>query len=601
MKYIYTFNTEREQLESLEFMNNDEPIVAGNYETNKISLTKNALNDKSYYYANSEGEILNNYLEINKNYEIKSNVSPIDSEKIAVINKESNEIEKYDLLQFKKINESPIYKVGLISDVHYNDIDSSDENPLTFNDDGSEYSEDLKNAIKYYANNGMDFVCCSGDISTDSEEHLRNYKRCVTKYNNNMPIYTCSGNHDTAPKFYNKELWKETAIINNDKEIHYSEGNRETSYYFIKKLNSGKKDVYIFLDVDYGNGEDGNGYHTHKPRLLKKEELLMHDEVENYDYHLYNPETLIWLSNILEEHKNDRCFIFTHLMFDEYAGTYHNTDYFNYSLSQVDIIKRHYDQGEYLYNLLESYSNNYWFSGHSHYKWVWHKLDSEINVSKTNNNSFTIHIPSLARPFKYAVTNYQVNLLESESGIMEVYDDFVVIYGLILKDQLYNAEIQIPDDDEYEYANAEMFKNQNADGYVQNIEDGYLQFNLPTSRNIYFNPNDIINKSNCTNAKFFVKFEDISAWIDNTEEDITDEVLEEELIGFRDNTTNPSLYPYYLIDNHIYTVYQNGLLFKKSSVSKFINDRVKVKLKIKYCIKFENYLNKILPIAIYKL
>ena len=599
MKYIYTFNKERDQIEALSQMNDTDVILSGNLESNKILISKDASKNRIYKYVDENNNILDDYLDVDKNYLRNDNVAPKQAKRIAVIDTTTNEILKYDKINIPNNNDTPLYSVGLISDVHYNDIDESDNSPLTFTDDGSEYSDDLKNALQYFSNNA-EFICCSGDISTDNLIHLLNYNKCIDEFGNNVPVYTCSGNHDTAPKYFYKHYWLNSTIRNNIFDINFFIDDEYTSYYFVKELPNNKRDIYIFLNVDYGNGEDGN-YPTHHPRLLYNYELLCHSEVKNYDYHLYDPTTLLYLADILEDFKNDRCFIFTHLMFDEYAGTYHGDDYLNYSKMHVDIIKRHYDQGEFLYDLLERYSNNYWFSGHSHYKWAWDKLDNNINVSKTQNGSYTIHIPSLARPITYGTTYYSVNLKESEAGLMDVYEDYVVLNGIVMKEDNFDISKNIPNDEEYLYANNEMFSNQNENIKVEQLEDDYLLFTLKTTENLYFNPNDVISRSNCTNAIIYMKFEDIYCYETNSGNDITNEVLEEELIGFRDNTTDSSKYPYYMIDNHIYTIYENGALFKKSSVSKFKNIDISIKLKIKYKVKFQDYINKILPISIYKL
>ena len=318
------------------------------------------------------------------------------------------------------------------------EINSDNVNtPDTYTDDGAEYSDDLKNALQYFYDNNVDFISCSGDITTDYRRHFRNYKLCVDTYGNGQAIYTCVGNHDTKPKDRAKEEWKGIDSINANYDIHRVDDKDGTSFYFVKELDNDKKDVYIYLNLSYGYYDEldenateedysNTSYNTHYPRLLNDDELLVKtpEEIEWDDFHLYSPDTLRWLADVLEEYKDDRCFIFTHLMFNGKAGSYHGHEgYYDYFSNHADVIRG--DQGIFLEDLLNKYDNNYWFSGHSHYKWLWEKYDHTINVTKSNN-SWNIHIPSLSRPLPIKIYGYQNAPQDAEGAIMEVYNDYVV-------------------------------------------------------------------------------------------------------------------------------------------------------------------------------
>ena len=344
------------------------------------------------------------------------------------------------------------YNALLMSDIHYNDNDLYDNNPDTQQSnngdtENSDYYLDLKNILQNF--NNVNFITCCGDITTDNDTHFNNYKLCVNKYGNNIPIYTCAGNHDTLPKKSNQLGWKNIDHLNNNYTIHrfcdetfIDEYNDEftddegTSFYFIKTLSNNKRDVYIYLNVEYGHNI--NNYNTHNCRQLRQEELLIHSNVGDNDIHLYDPSTLKCLEQLLERYKNDRCFIFTHLMFANYAGSYHkNEEYYKYYETHSDVLKG--DQGEFLDNLVKQYSNNYWFSGHSHYKWEWEQYDNTMNIVKVNN-SYTIHIPSLSVPLPTKIISYQTDESSSEFAKMHVYKDYIIIKGYI-KDNINDNKI----------------------------------------------------------------------------------------------------------------------------------------------------------------
>lgn len=633
MNYIKLFNTYKEQLEYLATINETNyPLLILNKENQIINFSKDGTYNRIYQYqCNTEDK----YLNIEKNY-INPNffIYPKDVQNINVYdeNQELIRVEKLNQLIYSKNNQLPIYKVGLMSDIHYNDYDYSDDNPDTYTPNDSEYSEDLQNVLKYFYDNDIEFITCSGDITTDSVEHMRNYHRCVNKYGYNLPIYTCAGNHDTFPKYTSKDEWKLIDHLNSkfniirfaDEEFIYNNetitDDEGTSFYFEKEFNN-QKDIYIFLNVEYGWG-DSEYYDTHHCRYLTQEELLVHQEVQNNDFHLYNTNTLKCFSCLLEKYKNNRCFIFTHLMFENYAGSYHGGEnYYRYYYTHQDVLCG--DQGEFLDNLVQKYDNNYWFSGHSHYKWNWEKDDHTINITKVNN-SYTIHLPSLSCPFPLKVNYYTTDLPASEAGIMEVYQDYVIINGLILKDRNFNTEDnQNFPNSKLEYVKANMFTvPEGNESYVEQLDDNYILMHIKyinsedhDINNIYLNPGNI-NSSNFNNLIPILRFEDIIGTNNLIIEDnsLTDEekdmlvneftkaIITNHKIGFRDNTTDPEIFDYYFESNHVYSMYQNGIIFKISHESPFVDyEYIDIKLKMKIGFIHEKYPNQILPIAIFKL
>lgn len=627
--HIKIFNNELEQNNYLKYINetNDSQIIL-NKKNKKISFAKDGTFLKDVKY-NNENYLVFDINDVNNNF----HVIPNDVTAFNIINNQTGDVisEKINS-RYNKIYSNPIYKIGLMSDVHYNDTDD-DETPDTYSNDGAEYSYDLINALSFFKNEGVDFIACSGDISTDDTMHLSNYKLCVDKYGNNLPVFTCSGNHDTYPRYIDHNLWCDVSILNNseydiiyfDDDEHCNnkellENYHSTSFYF-KKYYNNTFDVYIYLNVEYG-WDSATSYNTHDCRRLTQEELLVHSEV-NYDtdIHLYQPDTLRYLANILEEFKDHRCFIFTHLMLPTKAGNYHkseelgNINYYDYCATHVDVLKG--DQGEFIENLMNMYDNNYWFCGHSHYKWAWEKYDHNINITKTNN-SYNIHLPSLSRPLPLEIYGYANAPKDSEAAIMEVYENFVVIKGAVLKESdndnmnIYNVIYNFSDS-QTKLVTENMFTySNNSDIHVEQLEDGYVQIDYHYNSNIsgddnnlYLN-NGLINSSNFGNYIPILRFDDIQIWYDEMDpsypiEYTTGEILNDVYIGFRDNTSDSNYWYYYLVSNHIYTLHNNGLVFKVSSQSPNKNYHLHLKLKMRIGFSYVGYSNKFLPIACYKL
>lgn len=153
-----------------------------------------------------------------------------------------------DNVVFNNSSSIPLYKFGLLSDIHI-DGDGTD----TYNTISK-----FQNAINYYKNN-VDFVCITGDISYDGRESdFTNYQTIV----GDVDVKTISGNHD-ASSF---DL--------------YTQYTGDSLYYEYTIQN----DVFLFV------GADSTFSYT-KP--LTDEEFT-------------------WLKTKLEEYKNKRVFVMFH-------------------------------------------------------------------------------------------------------------------------------------------------------------------------------------------------------------------------------------------------------------------------------------------------
>ena len=305
-------------------------------------------------------------------------------------------------------------------------------------------------------------------------------------------------------------------------------------------------------------------------------------------------------------------------MLPDKAGNFHtsiqsnNVKYYSYCDNHEDILKG--DQGNFIRNLMETYDNNYWFCGHSHYKWSVEKYDHNINVTKIGN-SYNIHLPSLSRPLELN-TSYSSCPKDSEGAIMEVYKNYVVIKGMVMKEDIsiqdYQQLINEYNDENMEYVTSEMFTIYgNNESTIEQLEDDYIQINYIYNSSGSSSDNDIylntgfINASNYGNYMPVLRFEDLQIWDDNMDlseynDNLMYEIISEQKIGFRDHTST-SDYLYYFDNNHIYTLYSKGIVFKVSSDSIYKSYNLHIKMKLRLGFVNISYTNKFLPIACFKL
>lgn len=378
----------------------------------------------------------------------KHNIAPYKATNIGVYDSDNNCIGSIKIDGIKKDFGNRLYRVGLMSDTHYNDYDD-DEITSNYSDDGSQYANDFINALNFYEEKeDVEFCCVAGDISTDNILHVKNFRLQRDVYAPSTPVYSCKGNHDNVASYgYNAEWIRCVSTYDDGKEKRYCPYGNKTSFYFIKTLDNGQKDVYIFLDIDYNNNSSS-------PTATNTDGAIADEE---RDHQYYNPETLTWFANLLETHKHDRCFVFTHLFFRQKSGNNHNYSYYRYySNGRSRKYNLRGQQFIILNNLNNKYKNSIWFTGHSHYCWYWQKYDDIINIcnydsdflegSDTNgigigniimgkykcDSAYNVHLPSLARPLKLS-TEYSVDMKRSEGAIMDVYYDYVDIRGIVFK------------------------------------------------------------------------------------------------------------------------------------------------------------------------
>ena len=338
---------------------------------------------------------------------IKNNVAPYSASKIGVYASDGSRVGEIPLGSFKPNYRERLYRFGLLSDVHNEDSQST------------ENAQDFINALTELNNKeSIEFICITGDL-TQYSYNTGNIATEMTLYQNNLnaagvnkPVYVTTGNHDCPGStdvdyttFYQKAGLSDIAP-----------SSGATASYEVTKTHTTSggttvTDHFLFLTM------------------------------RRYEFtsSTYYDADITWLGNKLEAYKNDRCFVFTHMFFPDYAGNLNGIYPSGNWLSGPQLTS--------LKNLIDSYPRSYWFSGHSHWKWYLQKYQDKANIYPTSNSGRTtgwaVHIPSCASPIDSDGSSRVSMPLQSEGGVVDVYEDYVDIRGIEFKgpgDSNYNMK-----------------------------------------------------------------------------------------------------------------------------------------------------------------
>lgn len=350
---------------------------------------------------------------------INCNSAPKNAAFIGVYNADGDKVGEIPLGSLEQTaNDAPLYKFGLLSDIHVDTTDynySQYLNAYPYSDEGE---GDFRRAISWLLDNeDVDMFCACGDLSqngTTAEFAMpQGVISDLLPAGNNIPFYTCTGNHDVKTAGGNgfgdyflrtlEKTWN--GMTNFERSSAFNE-----SFCFDKAAGE-KTDHFIFFSMySYSLGSSASPY---------------------------NNSDITWLQGKLEAWKNDRVFIFTHLFFPDYAG----------NLGRVNGSGGIYPSGNWLggtqlttlTSMLSTYKNAIWFSGHSHWKWDLQKYQKNLNVQQYGTNgAWTVHVPSCALPIDSDYTNLSSETeanrvekpLESQGGVVYVYADRIEIRGI---------------------------------------------------------------------------------------------------------------------------------------------------------------------------
>lgn len=260
---------------------------------------------------------------------------------------------------------TPLYTFGILSDVHV-DGDSNDE----------AYSiNDLKKAIKFFNDEGCDFIAYCGDLTYDGRDvDFPALKSCLDT--STIPNYTVRGNHDCK----------------NTVDMYKNATGMELDYTITKN-----NDLFIFLSLDNDNsrGTDGG---------------LTQAKVD-------------WLTNIINNSSNQRIFLFYHFFFRNTSGDGEGRSYPYGTIGDGTLVSYAKD----FVNLVNNTPNLIFCTGHSHFKFNIQDKNPNANYYHKNNGCYHIHVPSGAKPRIPVLGGGTQSLYaDSEGYLVEVYSDKVL-------------------------------------------------------------------------------------------------------------------------------------------------------------------------------
>lgn len=306
---------------------------------------------------------------------ISQNIAPYAASQIGVYNESGQRVGKIELNTFKPEYGERLYRFGLLSDVH----NQSDQT--------AEPTADLQRALEFFNNKeSVAFTCICGDITQNgTASELAIYQNNVNTKSPNTPVYTCTGNHDATSSGLNETNW--TTYTGCEKNFTFEHQN----------------DIFIFFSMTtWSLGSSGTPY---------------------------SETDIDWLEEQLEANKDKRCFVFTHLFFPTRAGNLNDIYPTGNWLGGTQLTR--------IQGLNDTYKNAIWFSGHSHWKWYLQKYQDRANIYKANSCGYSVHVPSCASPIDSDGTTRVSMPLESEGAIVDVYENYIDIRGMDLKNELY--------------------------------------------------------------------------------------------------------------------------------------------------------------------
>ena len=268
------------------------------------------------------------------------------------------------------------FKFAIFSDVHTK-ADTT-QNP----------NVKLREAIAKVQELGCTFIAITGDLCNyDVENELNQYKAEIDAHAT-IPVYEVTGNHDATQSGLNTTLWK--TITGQD------------PYYEIIH----EDEVFLFLSQYQWADNNASGM---LPQAYRD-----------------------WLTSKLEQYKTkNRVFFFFH----QYMPDCEGFGYRNGTQNQSYLV----GTLPYFTNLINTYKNVIWFSGHSHTKFEVQTNYPNVNAYNKNGEICTmIHVPTLQEGEYYVATVYD-HLVE-----LEGYKNGAVVNDIYfaIDDYIYTSPVQ---------------------------------------------------------------------------------------------------------------------------------------------------------------
>ena len=342
-----------------------------------ITVASNIEGAYTLKYVNAAGEPLADYADIctitideMATYEsfIDANVAPYAADAIGIFDAAGVKAGSISINGIKADNAGLLYSIGMLSDVHM----------------GVETAEDdFANALDFLNSTvNAEFTCICGDITEDAKEtEYASYKAIVDAHSSSRPVYTTTGNHDVkGDGGVNVTLWKQYT-------------GQDLTFEVSRTLANGKTDHYLFLGMSYWNFSAA-----------------------------YLESSIKWLEYKLEEYRNERCFVITHMFFPDRAGNMNEVypDYNWLTGTQLNT----------LLAMCDRYKNSIWFSGHSHWKWSLQQYDDLANICRNPESGWSVHVPSCAKPIDSNGATREDRVAQSEGAVINVYENHIDILGV---------------------------------------------------------------------------------------------------------------------------------------------------------------------------
>lgn len=338
----------------------------------KITSTSLPAGRYTLRYENANG-VMSNFEEIctitlNSTYKgfIPSNKAPVGATKIGVYNTNGTRVGSIAIPSAFQLNlGNKLYSFGALSDVHIGYPTAE---------------EDFERALKYLSDTEMvEFITIAGDLTVKATlDQFKTFRSIIDKHCT-VPVYAIAGNHDTP---------EHGGATVSDLVAKYTEN---PLYYSFTEGN----DVYIMLGV-------------------AQESSFSH----------MAPGALQWLQSVLEQNKDKRCFIITHVYTNNSSGDPFNV--YGHDMWAGD-------EEKIFMSLLNHYPNVTLFHGHSHVEFALQSLTDKaiVDVSKRYNS---IHIPSVTAPRTCKLVDGLVEdnhylYEESEGYVVDVYENGIVLRG----------------------------------------------------------------------------------------------------------------------------------------------------------------------------
>lgn len=441
-------------------------------------------------------------------------------------------------LEDKTNDEQLLYSFGVLSDIHMRANPGALDYPEGKTEAQADFENAIKcfeeSGVSFVCACGDWGIDGRTELFYDNKQYNADWEAVRDKLSDTgitIPVFTCLGNHDTYttafPKqtssqpssnivwinrfwvpfmFYTNEGRNENIkniLGNNGKILFQESGTTENIVVwdgeddengFADRFDDGNVDSTNVGIVSSGNTVPVTGsFYFEKTNRNGKGEIISKDVFiffslynsnqyesgENYNKNdsEYNKYTNInWLRNILETHRNDRCFVFTHFPFGRKAGNLYGAKEENGTDSRIGDKIYHYNftlVPDNFYNdrkkewvrlniLNNHYKNSIWFSGHTHYKWKYQKYFRLTNVRNSDpgytnsdkpkqnleasDSAYNVHLPSCAYPrdvidvdlnqrkfIENGEDNRYDDWNDSEGAIVRVYEDRIEVLGVSFK------------------------------------------------------------------------------------------------------------------------------------------------------------------------